>query len=83
MWSRVMKQERAAWIGWEEHRKMTLEALTDVEAGRGIDHEIVQAWADTLSASNCRGLAVALSSSGDHYMVTAKGGWRHYSKASA
>ncbi len=39
-----MKQALAAWIDLEEERhKMTLEALADVDAGRVIDHQDIQA----------------------------------------
>lgn len=42
----VMKQALAAWVEQEEERhQMTLEALEDVDAGRVIDHQAVQAWA--------------------------------------
>lgn len=45
----VMKQALAAWVDQEEERhRMTLEALGDVGAGRVIDHQAVQAWADSL-----------------------------------
>lgn len=45
----VMKQALAAWVDQEEERhKMTLEALGDVDAGRVIDHQSIQAWADSL-----------------------------------
>jgi predicted transcriptional regulator len=45
----VMKQALAAWIDKEEERhRLTLEALADVDAGRVIDHQAVQAWADSL-----------------------------------
>jgi len=45
----VMKQALAAWIDQEEERhRLTLEALADVDAGRVIDHQAVQAWADSL-----------------------------------
>lgn len=45
----VMKQALAAWVDQEEERyRMTLEALADVDAGRVIDHQAVQAWADSL-----------------------------------
>ena len=45
----VMKQALAAWVDQEEERhKMTLEALEDVDAGRVIDHQSIQAWADSL-----------------------------------
>ena len=40
----------ARWVEWEEERRrLTLEALEDVDAGRVIDHPSVQAWADSLS----------------------------------
>jgi predicted transcriptional regulator len=46
----VMKQALAAWVDQEEERhRMMLEALEDVNAGRVIDHQTVQAWADSLS----------------------------------
>lgn len=45
----VVKQALAAWVDLEEERhRMTLEALADVDAGRVIDHQAVQAWADSL-----------------------------------
>jgi len=47
----VMKQALAAWVDQEEERhRMTLEALTDVDAGRVIDHQAIQAWADSLGS---------------------------------
>ena len=47
----VMKQALAAWVDQEEERhRMTLQALEDVDAGRVIDHQAVQAWADSLSS---------------------------------
>lgn len=46
----IMKQALSAWIAQEEERdRLTHEALTDVDAGRVIDHQAVQAWADSLS----------------------------------
>lgn len=45
----VMKQAPAAWVDQEEERhRMTLEALADVDTGRVIDHQAIQAWADSL-----------------------------------
>lgn len=45
----VMKQALTAWVDQEEERhRMTLDALADVDAGRVIDHQAVQAWADSL-----------------------------------
>ena len=47
----VVKQALAAWVAQEEERhRMTLEALADVDAGRVIDHQAVQAWADSLGS---------------------------------
>jgi hypothetical protein len=41
------------WIEREkEHRRLTLEALTDVDAGRVIDHVVVTAWADNLDTDS-------------------------------
>lgn len=46
----VMKQALSAWVEQEEERhRLTLEALADVDTGRVIDHQAVQAWADSLS----------------------------------
>ena len=47
----VMKQALAAWVDQEDERhRMTLEALVDVDADRVIDHQAIQAWADSLSS---------------------------------
>jgi predicted transcriptional regulator len=46
----IVKQALAAWIDQEEERhRMTLAALADVDADRVIDHQSIQAWADSLS----------------------------------
>lgn len=45
----VIKQALSAWIDQEEERsRLTREALADVDLGRVIDHQSVQAWADSL-----------------------------------
>lgn len=45
----IMKQALSAWIAQEEERdRLTQEALADVDAGRVIDHQAVQAWAGSL-----------------------------------
>jgi predicted transcriptional regulator len=45
----IVKQALSAWVDQEEERRrLTLEALADVDAGRVIDHQAVQAWADSL-----------------------------------
>lgn len=45
----IMKQALSAWIEQEEERnRLTREALADVDAGHVIDHQAVQAWADSL-----------------------------------
>jgi predicted transcriptional regulator len=45
----IMKQALSAWIAQERDR-LTREALADVDAGRVIGHQAVQAWADSLGA---------------------------------
>ena len=47
----IMKQALSAWIAQEEeHDRLTREALADVDAGRVIDHQAIEAWANDLSA---------------------------------
>ncbi len=49
----IMKQALSAWIEQEEERsRLTREALADVDAGHVIDHQAVQAWADSLNTDN-------------------------------
>jgi len=48
----IVKQALTAWVDQEEERSsLTREALADVDAGRVIDHQSVQAWADSLDSS--------------------------------
>jgi predicted transcriptional regulator len=48
----VVKQALSAWVDQEEERRrMTLEAMADIEAGQVIDHQSVQAWAESLSTN--------------------------------
>ena len=45
----IVKQALSAFVdGEEERRRLTLEALEDVDAGRVIDHQAVLAWAESL-----------------------------------
>lgn len=45
----IVKQALSAWVGQEEERRrLTLEALADVDAGNIIDHQDVTAWATSL-----------------------------------
>ncbi|WP_342116641.1 CopG family ribbon-helix-helix protein [Pseudoduganella sp. OTU4001] len=45
----IVKQALTAWIDQEEERsRLTREAMADVDAGSVIDHQAVQAWADSL-----------------------------------
>ncbi len=49
----IMKQALSAWIDQEEERdRLTREALADVDAGFVIDHQAVQAWANSLSTDD-------------------------------
>ncbi|MES3022990.1 MAG: ribbon-helix-helix domain-containing protein [Pseudomonadota bacterium] len=45
----IVRQALSAWVDQEEERsRLTQEAMADVDAGRVIDHQAVQAWADSL-----------------------------------
>ena len=47
----IVKQALTAWVDQEEERRrLTLEALADVDAGRTTDHKAVEAWAASLDA---------------------------------
>lgn len=47
----IVTQALTAWIDREEERsRLTQEALADVDAGRVIDRQTVQEWADSLSS---------------------------------
>ena len=47
----IVKQALSAWVEQEEERRrLTLEALADVDAGHVIDHQQVRAWAESLDS---------------------------------
>lgn len=49
----IMKQALSAWLDQEQEReRLTRAALADVDAGRVIDHQAVQAWADSLDTEH-------------------------------
>ena len=49
----VVTQALTAWVDLEEERtRLTREALEDVETGRVIDHQSVQAWANSLDTEH-------------------------------
>lgn len=49
----IMKQALTAWVEQEEERsRLTREALGDVDVGRVIDHQAVQAWAESLGTGD-------------------------------
>ncbi len=51
----IMKQALSAWVEREERRyQMTLEALTDVDAGRTIEQDDVEQWVDSLDSNKPR-----------------------------
>jgi predicted transcriptional regulator len=51
----IVKQALNAWVDQEEERhRLTLEAIADIDAGRVIDHQAVQAWADSLMTGKKR-----------------------------
>jgi predicted transcriptional regulator len=46
----IMKQALSLWVDQEEERyRLTLEALTDVDAGKTIDHDEVEKWVESLA----------------------------------
>ena len=48
----IIKQALTAWVDQEEeHRRLTLEGLADVDAGRVIDNQSVLAWSESLSTN--------------------------------
>lgn len=49
----IIKQALSAWLEQEEEReRLTREALADVDEGQVIDHQAVQAWAESLGTDN-------------------------------
>jgi len=45
----IVKQALAAWVGLEAKRhQLTVEALSDVDAGRTVDHKKVEEWSKSL-----------------------------------
>ncbi len=45
----IMKQALADWVDQEDaRRRLTLEALADVDAGQVVDHKSIQTWAASL-----------------------------------
>lgn len=47
----IVKQALQAWVDLEEERRrMTIEALADVDAGHVVDHRAVQTWAESLDS---------------------------------
>ncbi len=48
----IVKQALSAWLDQESEReRLTRQAIADVDAGRVIDHQAVQAWADSLGTN--------------------------------
>ena len=45
----IVKQALSEWLDQEEERnRLTREAMADVDSGHVLDHQTVQAWADSL-----------------------------------
>lgn len=52
----IVRQALTAWLEVEERkRQLTLRGLADVKAGKVVDHEVVQAWADSLPDGDTAG----------------------------
>jgi len=57
----IVNQELAAWVDRDEERsRLTREALADVDAGCVIDHQAVQAWADSLGADRVQASSICV-----------------------
>lgn len=51
----IVQKALADWIGREEaRRRLTLEALADVDAGRVVDDKAVRAWAAGLGGAGAK-----------------------------
>lgn len=48
----IIEEALNAWVEQEEQARLTYEAMADVDAGRLITHEAMQAWADSLDTEN-------------------------------
>lgn len=49
----IVKQALTLWVAQEEERhRLTLEALADVDHDNLVDHEQVEAWAQSLDSDN-------------------------------
>lgn len=49
----IVNQALITWVNIEDERdRLTREALADVDAGHVIDHQSVQAWADSLASDH-------------------------------
>lgn len=49
----IVKQALSAWVDQEEERsRLTREAMADIDTGRVIDHQAMQAWADSLGTDS-------------------------------
>lgn len=49
----IVKQALSAWIEQEEeYRRMTLEALAEVDANQFVDHQSVLVWAESLNSDS-------------------------------
>jgi predicted transcriptional regulator len=49
----VINEALATWLSLEEEDdRLTREAMAEIDAGLGIDHEEVQAWADSLDTDH-------------------------------
>lgn len=51
----IIKQALSAWIEQEEmRRRLTLEGLADVDAGRVVDHAAMEAWVESLDPDDSK-----------------------------
>ena len=49
----IVKQALANWVDWEEEKhRRTLQGLADIDAGRVVSHEKMEAWANSLGTDD-------------------------------
>ncbi|MBB3119652.1 CopG family ribbon-helix-helix protein [Pseudoduganella violacea] len=51
--NQIIREALADWLAQEDHRfQLTKEALDDVDAGRVVDHQAIEAWAASLETDS-------------------------------
>ncbi|HEX5326779.1 MAG TPA: CopG family transcriptional regulator [Acetobacteraceae bacterium] len=49
----IVQEALVSWVEIEQERhRLTREAMADIDAGRVVDHAVIQAWADSLGSDH-------------------------------